>query len=83
MAPEFLALPQFSRLLAYRLQGRLNIAALKQGLAEIVRRHDALRTGFALIDHKPVALIASVVDIDLFFVLEDVAAAVVCGRRAG
>ena len=81
-APELLTLPQFNRLLAYRLQGPLNVAALKQGLAEIVHRHDALRTGFSFRDQKPVALIASVVDIDSFFVLEDLAvASTVAGER--
>ena len=40
-------LPQFNLPFAYRLQGPLNVPALKRSLAEVVRRHDLLRTGFA------------------------------------
>lgn len=40
--------------IAVRLQGLLNIAALEQSLNEIVRRHEALRTTFTVIDEQPV-----------------------------
>ena len=40
-------LPQFNLPFAYRLQGPLNVPALKRSLAEVVRRHDSLRMGFA------------------------------------
>ena len=41
-------LPQFNLPFAYRLQGPLNVPALERSLAEVVRRHDSLRTAFAL-----------------------------------
>ncbi|QLE40077.1 amino acid adenylation domain-containing protein [Nostoc sp. C052] len=34
------------------LQGNLNLAALKQGLQEIINRHEALRTNFITVDGK-------------------------------
>ena len=51
-------LPQFNLPFAYRLQGPLNVPALKRSLAEVVRRHDSLRMGFAWAGEVPVALIA-------------------------
>jgi amino acid adenylation domain-containing protein len=38
---------------ATRLQGFLDVAALQQALDELVRRHDALRTGFSLVEDAP------------------------------
>jgi amino acid adenylation domain-containing protein len=38
---------------AVRLDGQLNIAALKNSFAEVVRRHEALRTRFMTIDGEP------------------------------
>jgi amino acid adenylation domain-containing protein len=43
---------------AVRLKGPLNMAALKQSLDEIVKRHEALRTTFAIVDGRPVQVIA-------------------------
>ncbi len=43
---------------AVRLKGPLNVVALKQSLDEIVRRHEALRTTFAIVDGRPVQIIA-------------------------
>jgi len=40
-----------------RLSGKLDTRALEQALNEIVRRHEALRTRFELIDGAPVQLI--------------------------
>lgn len=37
---------------AVRLQGRLNSPALAQALNEVVRRHEALRTSFRIIDNE-------------------------------
>ncbi|HEX7332371.1 MAG TPA: amino acid adenylation domain-containing protein [Pyrinomonadaceae bacterium] len=39
---------------AVELKGPLNVAALQQSLNEIIRRHDALRTVFNVIDRQPV-----------------------------
>lgn len=41
-----------------RLSGRLSIPAFEQTINEIVRRHEALRTTFALKDNQPTQLIA-------------------------
>ena len=42
---------------AYRLQGQLNPAALEQSLRELVRRHESLRTIFAMQADQPVQVI--------------------------
>nr|QEO74542.1 condensation domain-containing protein [uncultured bacterium] len=42
---------------AVRLRGRLNIPALEQSLSEIARRHEVLRTSFALRDGVPVQIV--------------------------
>jgi amino acid adenylation domain-containing protein/non-ribosomal peptide synthase protein (TIGR01720 family) len=42
---------------AFRLFGDLNVEILESALAEIVRRHEALRTNFAQVDGKPVQVI--------------------------
>jgi len=38
---------------AFRLRGELDVAALRGGIAEVVRRHDALRTTFAGTRNRP------------------------------
>ena len=43
--------------LAFRLQGLLNQRALEQSLAEIMQRHESLRTTFALCEEQPVQMI--------------------------
>jgi acyl-CoA synthetase (AMP-forming)/AMP-acid ligase II/acyl carrier protein len=50
------SLPQFNVVYACRMRGSLNIAALRRGVAEIARRHDALRTRFAWRSGRPVAI---------------------------
>src|SRR5262245_42196919 len=79
---ELPGLPQFNRLLAYRLQGPLNVPALERSLAEVIRRHEALRTRFAWRDDRPVAIVAPAVDVDSFLVIEDLAAGTANGSRA-
>jgi amino acid adenylation domain-containing protein len=39
---------------AVSLRGRLNVAALEQSLNEVARRHEAMRTTFAVVDRQPV-----------------------------
>ena len=36
--------------MAVRLTGRLNVTAMEQALREVVRRHEALRTSFKIVD---------------------------------
>lgn len=50
-----------------RLRGELNIAALERGLAEIVRRHEILRTTFAAVDGQPVQVLSPDVNLNLQF----------------
>jgi len=50
---------------ALRLKGRLNIAALQQTLDEVVRRHESLRTSFALVDGAPVQVISEPATVEL------------------
>ena len=51
-------IPVYNIPLAYRLTGLLNVNALVQSLVEIVRRHEALRTTFAIADKQVVQKIA-------------------------
>jgi acyl-CoA synthetase (AMP-forming)/AMP-acid ligase II/NRPS condensation-like uncharacterized protein len=71
---ELPGLPQYNLPFAYRLQGPLNIPALERSLAEVVRRHEALRTGFSWMGERPVALVAPTIDTNAFLVVEDLAA---------
>jgi hypothetical protein len=75
---EFPALPQFNLPFAYRLRGPLSLSALKRSLAEVLRRHDALRMRFTYADGRPVALIVSASEIKSPLVVEDLA-----GRMPG
>jgi non-ribosomal peptide synthetase component F/thioesterase domain-containing protein/acyl carrier protein len=51
-----------------RRTGALNVAALKQSLNEIIRRHEAWRTNFAIQDGQLVQVINPSVDLELPFV---------------
>jgi hypothetical protein len=55
----------YNELIAVRLRGQLNIAVLEQSLNEIVRRHEALRTTFTLIDGRPMQVIGAPVPLAL------------------
>ncbi len=50
---------------AVRLKGPLNIVALKLSLDEIVKRHEVLRTTFAIVDGRPVQVIAPLLTLTL------------------
>ncbi len=50
---------------AMRLSGSLHFLALQQTFTEILRRHEVLRTSFAVIDGAPVQLVSDPVDFDL------------------
>ncbi|WP_445246414.1 amino acid adenylation domain-containing protein, partial [Microcoleus sp. OTE_8_concoct_300] len=50
---------------AVRLTGSLHVAALKQSLQEIVLRHEALRTTFAIVSGEPIQVIAPVLALAL------------------
>jgi amino acid adenylation domain-containing protein len=44
---------------AFRLTGPLSLSALQQTLNEIARRHESLRTTFALVEDRPVQVMAA------------------------
>jgi len=67
-------LPQFNLPFAYRLRGPLSVPALEWSLAELVRRHESLRTGFAWTGEQPIALIAPLSEVDASLPVEDLAA---------
>ena len=50
--------PTFNISGAARLKGPLDVEALRSGFQEIVRRHEALRTTFAIRDGRPIQVIA-------------------------
>src|SRR5579872_412109 len=50
---------------ALRLRGNLNVQALSQSIAELVRRHETLRTSFVTVDGRPYQSIASALSIPL------------------
>ncbi|BAZ22617.1 McnC protein [Kalymmatonema gypsitolerans NIES-4073] len=50
---------------AFRLTGSLNLRALEQTFNEIVRRHEALRTTFAIVEGQPVQVIAPILNVSL------------------
>ncbi|GAB1542981.1 hypothetical protein NUACC21_56550 [Scytonema sp. NUACC21] len=50
---------------AFHLLGSLNLAALEQTFNEIVRRHEALRTSFVMVEGKPVQVVHPTLKISL------------------
>jgi amino acid adenylation domain-containing protein/non-ribosomal peptide synthase protein (TIGR01720 family) len=56
---------QYNMPAAVRLTGDLNIRALEQSLTEVIRRHEALRTVFAVKDGDPVQLIKAASSFEL------------------
>jgi non-ribosomal peptide synthetase component F len=78
---ELPGLPQFNLPFAFRLQGPLNIRALKQGFAAVVRRHDSLRTAFSWKSKRPVAQIVPAADIKLRLGVKNLAAQAPSGKR--
>ncbi|NER27105.1 MAG: amino acid adenylation domain-containing protein [Symploca sp. SIO1C4] len=50
---------------AMQINGKLQVAALEQTLAEIVRRHEVLRTSFSLLNDTPVQVIDSTATVSL------------------
>ena len=53
---------------AVRLHGALHVAALRQSLQEVLRRHSSLRTSFKIIDGQPVQVIAPPQPFDIHLV---------------
>ncbi|HKP51513.1 MAG TPA: amino acid adenylation domain-containing protein [Chloroflexia bacterium] len=51
--------------IATRLTGPLDVATLERSLAEVVRRHDDLRTTFSVVEGQPMQVVASMVKVPL------------------
>jgi hypothetical protein len=64
-------LPQFNLPFSLRLQGPLDVRALEQSIAEVVRRHESLRSGFAWLNGQPVAGVVPATDIGSVLDVED------------
>jgi amino acid adenylation domain-containing protein len=79
MERELPGFPQFNLSFAFRLQGPLNVSAFRRSVAEIVRRHDSLRTSFAWKEGQPVASIATAVAARSSLTVEDLAGRAVRG----
>jgi len=62
------AQPVYNNTSAVRLQGKLNVEALERTLSEIVRRHDSLRTTFAMDGTQPVQIIHEAQDVHFSFI---------------
>jgi acyl-CoA synthetase (AMP-forming)/AMP-acid ligase II/acyl carrier protein len=77
---ELPGIPQFNLPFAYRLKGPLNVKALGQSLAKVVRRHDSLRTGFAWRGDQPVAFIRPPAKIKPSLVVENLTVAAPAGN---
>lgn len=50
---------------AYRIHGPLNIEALRRAFNEVVRRHESLRTIFAMQDNVPIQVIVPILELDV------------------
>ena len=50
---------------AYRLTGQLDKPALERAVNEVVRRHEALRTTFSVVDGRPVQVISPTLSVSL------------------
>src|SRR5437016_12970151 len=55
LAPE---LPLYNEPVTIHYTGRLDVAAFERAFNEILRRHEAWRTSFAVLDGRPIQVIA-------------------------
>lgn len=58
-------LPLYNIPIARRLSGTLNVLALEQGLNEVVRRHETLRTTFKMVDEQTMQVVHPTLIIEL------------------
>jgi aspartate racemase len=54
MAPE---VPMYNEAVVIRHQGALNVPAMERSLSEIIRRHEAWRTNFELVNDQPLQVV--------------------------
>jgi len=60
--------PFYNESVAFRISGKLNVTALEQSFKEILRRHEALRTSFTMVDGELIQVISSNWDFNLSIV---------------
>lgn len=60
--------PAYNIAFALRLKGALNLAVLEDSINEIVQRHEALRTTFAVVNGQPIQVIAPALPLSLALV---------------
>jgi amino acid adenylation domain-containing protein len=57
--------PAYHIPVAVRLEGDLDVAALARSINDIIRRHEALRTVFSVVDGQPIQIIAPALSVEL------------------
>ncbi len=57
--------PIYNLATAVRLEGKLNVAAFRKSLNEVIRRHEALRTTFAEVNGQPVQIVTPALTLSL------------------
>jgi acyl carrier protein len=67
-------LPQNTLPFAFRLDGPLDVHALRQSVDELVRRHEVLRTGFGQVDGEPTVVIMPADALRAVLIVEDISA---------
>ncbi len=60
--------PAYNIPMAFQLSGKLQEAALRQGLSEILHRHESLRTNFLAVDGSPTQIVAPIRQAELAMV---------------
>ncbi|WP_354268417.1 AMP-binding protein [Bradyrhizobium japonicum] len=66
-------LPQFNLPFAYRLQGPLDVPALRQSVGNVARRHACLHTAFVWRNEVPISVVAPGVDVESIFSMKNLA----------
>ena len=59
--------PAYNVPVGYRIRGALNVTALEDSVNEVIKRHEALRTTFAIKDGDPLQLIHPALKININF----------------
>jgi amino acid adenylation domain-containing protein len=72
----------FNMPVAVRVKGPLDLGAFERSLAEIVRRHEVLRTSFVEVDGRPQQVVAPERTVPLPLAIEDLSGLEPAGREA-